>query len=231
MIIFECTAIGLSYEKNTVLSELTFTVSQGDYLCIVGENGSGKSTLMKALIGAHPLTTGTLAFHPAFSKNKISYLAQQNVLHKDFPASVYEVVMSGRLANKRFWSFSTARDRELVDAVLMRLSLEEMKHKSFGELSGGQRQRVLLARALASEAELLLVDEPTTGLDTHVTAELYRFLEELHKEGKTVVMVTHDIAAATKYATHILHLQNKPLFFGTRDEYLASDVGRGYTAS
>ena len=231
MTIFECTAIGLSYDKNTVLSELSFSVSQGDYLCIVGENGSGKSTLMKALIGTHPIACGNISFHRDFSQNKLAYLAQQNPLQKDFPASVLEVILSGRLSTKNFFAFYTARDREIVDAIIERLMLQSVKNKSFSELSGGQRQRVLLARALASEAELLLVDEPTTGLDAHVTAELYRFLEELHGEGKTIVMVTHDIAAAAKYATHILHLQNKPLFFGTRDDYLASDVGRGYMAT
>ena len=230
MTILECSAIGLSYEKNTVLTDLSFSVSRGDYLCIVGENGSGKSTLMKALIGAHPLAMGAITYHGDFSKNKIAYLAQQNAVQKDFPASVSEVVLSGRLSLKRFFCFYTAHDRAVVNAVLSRLQLDSLKNKSFGELSGGQKQRVLLARALASEAELLLVDEPTTGLDAHVTAELYRFLEELHNEGKTIVMVTHDIKAALKYATHVLHLQNKPLFFGTRDAYLESDVGRGYTA-
>ena len=230
MTVFECKAIGLSYDKNTVLSDLTFSVSQGDYLCIVGENGSGKSTLMKALIGAHPIATGAVTYCRGFSKNKIAYLAQQNAFQKDFPASVFEVILSGRLSLKRFFGFYNAHDCKIVKTVMARLQLESVKNKSFGELSGGQKQRVLLARALASEAELLFVDEPTTGLDACVTAELYRFLEELHREGKTVVMVTHDISAAVKYATHILHLQNKPLFFGSRDAYLASDVGRGYTA-
>lgn len=228
MTIFEANSISLSYEKNTVLNELSFAVSQGEYLCIVGENGSGKSTLMKALIGAHPVSSGTLVYRNGFFKTKIAYLAQQNRLQKDFPASVSEVILSGRLQTKRFLSFTNARDREVVGEIIDRLQLESVKNKSFSELSGGQKQRVLLARALASEAELLLVDEPTTGLDAHVTVELYKFLDELHCEGKTIVMVTHDISAAIKYATHILHLQNKPLFYGTRDEYLASDVGRGY---
>jgi len=231
MTIFESIAISLSYDKNTVLSELSFSVSQGDYLCIVGENGSGKSTLMKALIGARPISSGVLSYHRDFPKNKIAYLAQQNDLQKDFPASVTEVILSGRLSTKRFFSFCNSRDYKIAESIMERLQLQNMKNKSFGELSGGQKQRVLLARALASEAELLLVDEPTTGLDAHVTAELYRYLDELHKEGKTIVMVTHDIAAAIKYATHILHLQNKPLFFGTRDAYLESDVGRGYIAT
>ena len=231
MTILKCEQISLSYERNTVLSELSFSVSKGDYLCIVGENGSGKSTLLKALLGLHPLTGGKIVFDQSFSKKRIAYLAQQNEMQKEFPASVYEVVLSGRLALKSHFGFYRRNDREAVDSIMKKLEIKSFSKASFSELSGGQQQRVLLARALASEAEVLFVDEPTKGLDLHVTAELYRLLSELHKEGKTVVMVTHDVGAALENATHILHLQNKPLFFGTRDEYLVSDVGRGYLAT
>ena len=228
MIIFKCDKISLSYDKRTVLSDLSFSVSQGDYLCIVGENGSGKSTLMKALIGLIPASEGNITFHRDFSKRNIAYLAQQNDVQKEFPASVYEVILSGRLSQKRLWHFYNAHDKQIVDNVMRRLQIEMLKDQAFSELSGGQRQRVLLARAMVSEASLLLVDEPTNGLDPHVTADLYQLLDELHKDGKTIVMVTHDVSAAVRYATHILHLQNKPLFFGTSDAYLTSDIGRGY---
>lgn len=230
MTILKCENVCLSYDKNIVLSDLSFSVLQGDYLCIVGENGSGKSTLIKALIGTLSAASGTITFHKDFSKRKIAYLAQQNEMQKDFPASVMEVVLSGRLSLKGWWGFYRAEDKAIAKSVMKRLQIDTLAEKSFGELSGGQKQRVLLARALVSEAELLLVDEPTTGLDPHVTADLYQLLDEVHKEGKTIVMVTHDIVAATRYATHILHLQNKPLFFGSRDDYVASEVGREYLA-
>ena len=142
-----------------------------------------------------------------------------------------EVVLSGRLSSKKLISFYNAHDREVAKGVMERLAITDLASRSFRELSGGQQQRVLLARALSSESELLLVDEPTTGLDPLVTADLYHLIEEVSASGKTVIMVTHDIASAVKYASHILHLHHKPLFFGTRDEYLVSDVGRGYLAT
>ena len=116
----------------------------------------------------------------------------------------------------------------MAKEAMERLAISDLATRSFRELSGGQQQRVLLARALCSESELLLVDEPTTGLDPLVTAELYHLIEEVSASGKTVIMVTHDVASAVKYATHILHLHHKPLFFGTKDEYINREVGGGY---
>lgn len=228
MTIIKCNDVSLSYDKNTVLSELSFSVEKGTYLCIVGENGSGKSTLMKALLGLHPIAEGTVIYPEGFSKKNISYLSQQNDLQKDFPASVYEIVLSGRLSHKRFLPFYNKKDRMIAHDAMNKLGICDLGNRSFRELSGGQRQRVLLARAIASEAELLFVDEPTTGLDPVVTADLYRLIKTLQLEGKTVVMVTHDIACAVEHATHILHLHNKPLFFGTTDDYRNSEVGRRY---
>jgi len=228
MTIINCENVSLSYDKNIVLSDLSFSVNKGNYLCIVGENGSGKSSLLKALLGLIPVANGSIVFSREFPRNSIAYLAQQNEAQKEFPASVYEVVMSGRLPKKGILPFYTKSDREIVSKILDTLSLTQLRNRSFRELSGGQQQRVLLARAMVMEAQLLFVDEPTTGLDPLVTAELYRMINDAHKGGITVVMVTHDIEAAAKYATHILHLQNKPLFFGTAEEYMLSDVGRRY---
>ena len=228
MTVFSCDNVSLSYDKNTVLSDLSFSVKKGDYLCIVGENGSGKSTLMKALLGLIPTASGSILYSDGFSKRSIAYLAQQNELQKEFPASVYEVVLSGRLSQKGIFGFYHKEDRARCERVMEELSITPYRDRSFRELSGGQQQRVLLARALVSEAELLFVDEPTTGLDPVVTQEFYRLIERAHKSGMTVVMVTHDIEAAVRYATDILHLQNKPLFFGSVEDYLASDVGRRY---
>ena len=223
-----CENVSLSYGKQSVLSELTFQVGRGDYLCVVGENGSGKSTLVKTLLGLLSPVSGSIRFGKGFSRKSIAYLPQQNAAQKDFPASVWEVVLSGRLSSKKLISFYNAQDKKIAREVMERLAISDLATRSFRELSGGQQQRVLLARALCSESELLLVDEPTTGLDPLVTAELYHLIEEVSASGKTVIMVTHDVASAVKYATHILHLHHKPLFFGTKDEYINSEVGRGY---
>lgn len=228
MSLITCDNVSLAYGKQAVLSDLSFTVERGDYLCVVGENGSGKSTLVKTLLGLLSPVSGTISFGTGFTKNSIAYLPQQNAAQKDFPASVMEVVLSGRLSSKKLISFYNAHDREVAKGVMERLAITDLASRSFRELSGGQQQRVLLARALSSESELLLVDEPTTGLDPLVTADLYHLIEEVSASGKTVIMVTHDIASAVKYASHILHLHHKPLFFGTKEDYVNSEVGRGY---
>ena len=226
-----CDNVSLAYGKQAVLSNLSFTVESGDYLCVVGENGSGKSTLVKTLLGLISPASGSIAFGDGLSRKSIAYLPQQNAAQKDFPASVWEVVLSGRLSSKRFFSFYNAEDRKVAQGIMDKLAITDLTSRSFRELSGGQQQRVLLARALCSESEVLLVDEPTTGLDPCVTADFYRLIEEVSASGKTVIMVTHDIAAAIKYASHILHLHNKPLFFGTKEEYLQSEVGKGYVGN
>ena len=228
MSLITCENVSLAYGKQAVLSDLSFTVERGDYLCVVGENGSGKSTLVKTLLGLLSPVSGTISFGTGFTRTSIGYLPQQNAAQKDFPASVMEVVLSGRLSSKKLISFYNAHDREVAKGVMERLAITELASRSFRELSGGQQQRVLLARALSSESELLLVDEPTTGLDPLVTADLYHLIEEVSASGKTVIMVTHDIASAVKYASHILHLHHKPLFFGTKEDYVNSEVGRGY---
>lgn len=228
MSFISCDNVSLAYGKQAVLSELSFQVERGDYLCVVGENGSGKSTLVKTLLGLMSPVSGSITFGKGFTRQSIAYLPQQNAAQKEFPASVWEVVLSGRLSSKKFISFYNLHDKEVTKGVMERLAISDLASRSFRELSGGQQQRVLLARALCSESELLLVDEPTTGLDPLVTADLYHLIEEVSASGKTVIMVTHDITSAVKYATHILHLHHKPLFFGTKEEYLKSEVGRGY---
>lgn len=228
MSLISCENISLAYDKKTVLTDLSFQVNQGDYLCIVGENGSGKSTLMKAILGLVPTGKGRIVMGEGLSRRSIAYLPQQSAAQKDFPASVREVVLSGRLSEKRFFSYYTQADKAEAEASMKRLGILSLQNQSFRELSGGQQQRVLLARALSARMRLLMVDEPTNGLDPAVTAELYDIISQINKEGAAVIMVTHDIRSAVKRASHILHLQNKPLFWGTRDAYLISEFGKKY---
>ena len=225
MALLTCQNISLAYERHTVLSELSFQVHAGDYLCIIGENGSGKSSLIKAILGLIPTVNGTISLGEELSKHEIAYLPQQNAAQKDFPASVYEVVLSGRLSSKRFFSFYSRKDKQGAEANMERLGVLSLKDKSFRELSGGQQQRVLLARAFSTDMKLLIVDEPTVGLDAYATAELYRMIAEINASGVAVIMVTHDVEAAKKYATHILYLQNKPLFFGSKKDYFSGNHG------
>ena len=171
----------LSYENMTVVKDLSFTVESGDYLCIVGENGSGKSTLVKSLLSLKKPVGGEITFGGGLRRNEIGYLPQQTGAQHDFPASVGEVVISGCLNSMGFRPFYTDRERKKAAENMERLSISDLKKRSFRELSGGQQQRVLLARALCATSKLLLLDEPVSGLDPMVTAEMY----ELSRDGNS----------------------------------------------
>lgn len=214
----------LSYENMTVIENLSFEVAGGDYLCIVGENGSGKSTLVKALLGLKKPVGGYITFGDGLLQKEIGYLPQQTNAQRDFPASVYEVVISGCLNSRGIRPFYSARERKAALENIERLGISELKNRSYRELSGGQQQRVLLARALCATKKLLLLDEPVTGLDPMVTAELYDLIAKINKSGVTIVMVTHDMASALKYASHILCLTESDSFFGTSTEFMESDA-------
>lgn len=221
----------LSYENMTVIENLSFEVKSGDYLCIVGENGSGKSTLVKALLGLKKPERGAIEFGGGLKQNEIGYLPQQTSAQRDFPASVSEVVISGCLNSRGLRPFYSTSERKTAAENIERLGITELKNRSYRELSGGQQQRVLLARALCATKKLLLLDEPVTGLDPMVTVEMYELIEKINKSGVTVVMVTHDMQSALKYASHILCLTENDSFFGTTSEFLESDMSNFLTNS
>ena len=221
--------VSMGYEKKLILREVSFDVEQGDYLCIVGENGSGKTTLMKGILGLMPLKSGTIQFGEGVKSNQIGYLPQQTAVQKDFPASAYEVVLSGRLPARGILPFYSRKDKAVVDENIERLGIEPLRNRCYRELSGGQQQRVLLARALCATKKVLLLDEPVAGLDPVVTQELYRLIEKINCDmGITVIMVSHDVQCAVRYASHILHLKNRQAFFGTTADYLNSPVGKAF---
>ena len=220
----------LSYENNSVIEDLNFTVEKGDYLCIVGENGSGKSTLIKSMLGLKSTSKGHLHFGDGLKSKEIGYMPQQTTLQKDFPASVYEVVLSGCITGKNGKIFFNRSLKKLAEDNMKKLDIYDIRKKCFRELSGGQQQRVLLARALCATRKLLLLDEPVTGLDPVATAEFYELIRKINKDyGITIVMVSHDLIAGIKYSSHILHLKKNDSFFGTIDEYLGSDVYKEFS--
>ena len=229
MALISCENVTLSYDGKPVLTDLSFQVKAGDYLCILGENGSGKSTLVKSLLGLHKPSHGSISMGDGLRHREIGYLPQQSMIQRDFPASVFEVVLSGCLNSNGFRPFFSPAAKDRAWATIQKLSLEPIVKKSFQELSGGQRQRVLVARALCATHKLLLLDEPTAGLDPLVTQDMYKLIAQLNQEdGITILMVSHDIAGTVNYASHILHLAGKPLFYGTSYDYLHSDIGRAF---
>lgn len=228
MSLIKCNNLSLGYEGKAVVSHLDFTVNQGDYLCIVGENGSGKSTLMKALLGKKNVLSGSIEFGDGLKQSDIGYLPQQTPVQKDFPASVKEIVYSGCLNSCGKRPFYSAKQKEKAKANMEKLGIIDLASCCYRELSGGQQQRVLLARALCAASKLLVLDEPVAGLDPRITQNLYHIIQHINNDGMTVIMVSHDIQAASDYASHILHISHSPLFFGTKEAYLQSDTFKGF---
>ena len=225
-----CQDLCVGYDGKAVLQDLNFAVFSGDYLCIVGENGSGKSTLMKTILGLQQPVRGRILTLDGLRKNEIGYLPQQTQVQKDFPASVREIVLSGCQGRCGSRPFYNKEEKQLAADAMEKMQIAQLAKRCYRELSGGQQQRVLLARALCATRKMLLLDEPVSGLDPKVTAEMYALIEKLNREdGITVIMISHDIAAAVKYASHILHIGDA-VFFGTKTEYLQSPQGRLFAA-
>lgn len=224
-----CRDVSLGYEGRAVWEHLNLEIRSGEYLCIVGENGSGKSTLLKSLLGLIKPLRGSIELDPSLRSGAIGYLPQQTRAQKDFPATVSEVVLSGFLSarGRRFFYTPAEKSRALMN--LGKLGILELKDRCYRELSGGQQQRVLLARALCAANDLLILDEPVTGLDPASMQDLYKTLRYLNeREGMAIIMVTHDIENALREAKHILCVDRAGCFYGTVDEFLSSPAGKRF---
>lgn len=223
----ECINVSMSYDGKSVLKDVNFSLNQGDYLCIVGENGTGKSTLIKGLLSLKNVDEGSIEYLGGVKPSDIGYLPQLVNIKHNFPASVKEVVLSGCLNNSNS-IFYKKEQKEMAMSICKKVGIENLVNSSFSSLSGGQKQRVLLARALLAASKILLLDEPMASLDPVATGEMYDLIAKLNEEGLTIIMVSHDIIAATKNASHILHLKHKPLFFGEKRDYFKSAVGKEF---
>ncbi len=227
--IIEVKNLTMSYDREAVLRDVSFSLNEGEWLSVVGENGSGKSTLLKGIAGLLPLKGGSVDFGSGLTRKEIGYLPQQTAIQRDFPACVHEVVLSGCTGGARLLGMRSRSDRQRAHDAIHELGIEHIHHKPYCDLSGGQQQRVLLARALCATEKLLLLDEPVTGLDPLVSAEMYESIDKLNKKRKVaVIMVSHDISGAVKYSDKILHIGSGVEFFGTTEEYLASDLGKRF---
>lgn len=221
-----CENASLGYDGKPIVTDLSFTVNAGDYLCIVGENGSGKSTLMKTILNLTAPLAGAIRME-GLRPTEIGYLPQQTQVQRDFPASVQEIVRSGFQGQCGLRPFYTREEKVVAARNLERLGLGGFERRCYRELSGGQQQRVLLARALCATRKCLLLDEPVSGLDPKAAAQMYEIIRQLHQEGITIIMISHDLESALNHATHVLHI-GKKLFFGTKEAYLRSGIGRSF---
>ena len=221
MAILSCKNLNVQYDNQVALKDVNFDLEDGDYLCIIGDNGSGKSTLMKSILGLVTPKSGSIQYGAQLKNHDIGYLPQQTIVQRDFPASVYEVVLSGCLNKRWRRPFYSKEEKQRAINNLKKLKIEHLKNKCYRDLSGGQQQRVLIARALCASEKILLLDEPVTGLDPVTTKHLYDIIEELNRDYKmSIIMVTHDMNSGLEHATKILRLNKEVVFYGTPDEYL-----------
>lgn len=224
MAILTAKNLAVGYEKQPVLKDINFKIESGDYFCIVGENGSGKTTLMKTILGLLPPVEGSIEVGQGLMKNQIGYLPQQSDVQRDFPATVYEIVLSGCQNSLKGFFYSKAQKKMALENI-EKMGISHLKNKCYRQLSGGQQQRVLLARALCATTKVLLLDEPVAGLDPNVTKEMYELIGQLNSHGLTVIMISHDLENVKKYATAIFDV-NKSDDIKTSDEIQSSkEVG------
>ncbi len=202
--IAECRGVTLAYDGAVVLQDLSFDIKRGEILLVSGENGSGKSTLIKAMVGLIKPVSGTITVNGG--NRVVGYLPQQASINREFPASAYEVVSQGFTGKLKLGIFPPAGMKEAVRHAMELTGVWGLGKKCFNELSGGQQQRVLLARALCASRELLILDEPSNGLDPESAAHMYEIIKNLRDGGMTVVMVSHDLETSVTLADRVLHL-------------------------
>lgn len=217
MNILEIKNLTASYDGHVAIRNINLNVKKGEYICLVGENGSGKSTLIKTIVGLHKKDSGEVIKNIA--SDKISYLAQNNMKDLDFPATAKEIVMTGVQKHKKL-PFYTKKDWQLFDKVCNMLEINEFVSNQIGNLSGGQRQRVMLARTIIGMPDLIILDEPCSGLDVNITKELYEILEKLNKENNTsIIMATHDLEEIKNLNVRVVCLATDVKFDGKISEW------------
>lgn len=209
----------LSYSyptKKDTLKNININVAEGSFTCIVGENGSGKSTLLKCIVGLNKAYTGEIK-----KEARIGYLPQKTEIQNNFPASIEEIVTSGTIPNNTKSIFYKKEDKEKAKEVMQELEIYEMRKKCFADLSGGQQQRVMIARAMCATDKIIVLDEPTNGLDPNIAKQIYEILYNLKIEKKlTILMVSHDTERALKYADTVIEIKEGQVkFIGTPTEY------------
>lgn len=202
--------------KKDTLKHINLNIKSGSFTCIVGENGSGKSTLLKCILGLEDDYTGEI-----IKEKNIGYLPQKSDIQTHFPATIEEVVLSGTISNHPNAIFYTKSDKEEAKQVMEKLNIYEIRKQCFADLSGGQQQRVLIARALCATKDIIILDEPTNGLDPSIAKQIYELLDRIKKEENiTILMVSHDIERALNYADEVIEIINGEVkFVGTPSDF------------
>ncbi len=221
------------YGNHTALEDATVRFVAGQFSAIIGPNGAGKSTLLKSLVGLLPDPGGHVKFDEGHSaRSCIAYVPQQQTLDWAFPVTVWDVAMMGRTGRLGWLRWPGKKDREIVQQALKETGVYELRSRHIGALSGGQRQRVLLARMLARQGHLLLLDEPLTGVDAHTQDQLMALLRREADRGRAVVMVTHDLEQARKWCDHLVLINRRIVADGTPEQvYTPRNIEATFSSS
>ena len=212
--LFEVKELTLGYENENVIENISFTVNDKDFIIVVGKNGAGKSTLIKGILGLIKPVSGEIIFDKSLKRKYIGYMPQETKVSPSFPASVYEIVLSGRINKMGLRPFYNKEDKKKADDALKILNIYNIKNKSFSDLSGGQRQKTLLARSLCATDKLLILDEPSNNLDKLSREEFYLLLMKLNKElGISIIMISHDSDLDKLLGNKILRIKDKGFEF------------------
>jgi len=216
--------------EQKILTNISFDINQGEYVALLGPNGGGKSTLIKLILGLLTPTSGEIEILSIKQKRfkeyyKIGYVPQNvSLFDSNFPLSVYETVALGLSSQKPWFSFLTKRDKEKIDSVLDRVDITNLQDKNLSQLSGGQRQRVMIARALVSQPKILILDEPSTGVDIASQEKFYQFLKRLNiEQNLTIIFITHDLGIIVDDVTNVLAVNQTMIFKGTSKEILSCE--------
>ncbi|MEM9952788.1 MAG: metal ABC transporter ATP-binding protein [Chloroflexota bacterium] len=220
--------LGAGYPNDPhAIQNVSFTVNESERVAIIGPNGAGKSTLFKAIVGVVPFTQGDISIYGVdcrSSHSYVGYVPQHEAVDWTFPVSVYDVVMMGRARHIGWFRWSRKQDHERVQAILADLNLSQIAHRQIGELSGGQKRRVFIARALAQDTRVILMDEPFTGVDTVAAKDIMETLDVLAERGIAILLATHDMQKASENFDKVLLLKSTKIAFGTADTVMTPDI-------
>lgn len=223
----EVTNLTAGYGLEPVIRDVAWQVPTGTLAAVIGPNGGGKSTLLKALVGLVKPSLGEvrlLGKHPQHGRKNVAYLSQAEEVDWRFPITVWDVVVQGRWLRRGLWGRLSAHDVEQARAALAHFDIADLADVQIGSLSGGQRQRVFLARAVAQEAEIILLDEPNTGLDARAQHELAETFTRLKDEGRTIVVATHDLDCLTECFDQVLALKGEVVAQGSPRDVLTGEI-------
>ncbi len=225
--IISITDLQVAYQKTVVLDEVTLEIPAGQITGIIGPNGSGKTTLLKSIMGLIPIEKGTIRIldQPLYAIRKaLAYVPQRESVDWNFPASVFDVVAMGRLNTQKWWKRLNQEDLTIINKALEQVQLTEFRDRQIGQLSGGQQQRVFLARALAQQAQIILMDEPFVGVDMVSQSAILEVLFELRAQGKSMIIVHHDLLTVSNYFDYAILLNNKVVATGPTSEVLQPEI-------